>query len=51
MNKIFNMVGLIMGYFVHDSSYVDENVTLGEGTKVWHFSHIQKVLASEKIAL
>lgn len=26
--------------FVHESSYVDENVTLGSGTKVWHFSHI-----------
>ena len=28
-------------YFVHDSSYIDENVTIGEGTKIWHFSHIQ----------
>jgi UDP-2-acetamido-3-amino-2,3-dideoxy-glucuronate N-acetyltransferase len=25
---------------VHESSYVDENVTIGSGTKVWHFSHI-----------
>jgi len=29
-------------YFVHDSSFVDENVEIGEGTKVWHFSHILK---------
>ena len=29
------------GYFVHDSSYIDENVNIGEGTKIWHFSHIQ----------
>ena len=29
-------------YFVHESSYVDDNVEIGEGTKVWHFSHIQK---------
>ncbi|RKY49556.1 MAG: N-acetyltransferase, partial [Candidatus Neomarinimicrobiota bacterium] len=29
-------------YFVHESSYVDENVEIGEGTKIWHFSHIQK---------
>ena len=29
-------------YFVHESSYVDEDVVLGKGTKVWHFSHIQK---------
>ena len=28
-------------YFVHDSSYIDKNVTIGEGTKIWHFSHIQ----------
>lgn len=27
-------------YFVHESSYVDDNVEIGEGTKVWHFSHI-----------
>jgi len=27
--------------FIHESSYVDENVQIGEGTKVWHFSHIQ----------
>ncbi len=28
-------------YFVHESSYVDDNVEIGEGTKIWHFSHIQ----------
>lgn len=28
-------------YFVHESSYVDENVTIGKGTKIWHFSHVQ----------
>ena len=28
--------------FVHESSYVDDGVTIGEGTKVWHFCHIQK---------
>ena len=28
-------------YFVHDSSYIDENVNIGEGTKIWHFSHRQ----------
>lgn len=28
-------------YFVHESSYIDEDVTIGEGTKIWHFSHIQ----------
>ena len=29
-------------YFVHASSYVDEGVSIGKGTKIWHFSHIQK---------
>lgn len=28
------------GYFVHESSYVDKDVEIGEGTKIWHFSHI-----------
>jgi UDP-2-acetamido-3-amino-2,3-dideoxy-glucuronate N-acetyltransferase len=28
-------------YFVHDSSYIDENVNIGKGSKIWHFSHIQ----------
>ncbi len=28
------------GAFVHESSYLDDNVTIGSGTKVWHFSHI-----------
>lgn len=27
-------------YFVHESSYVDDDVEIGAGTKVWHFSHI-----------
>lgn len=26
--------------FVHESSYVDDGVTLGDNTKIWHFSHI-----------
>ena len=28
-------------YFVHKSSYIDKDVVVGEGTKIWHFSHIQ----------
>lgn len=27
-------------FFVHESSYVDEPCSIGEGTKIWHFSHI-----------
>ena len=33
-------------YFVHESSYVDEPCEIGEGTKIWHFSH---VMAGSKI--
>lgn len=28
-------------YFVHESSYIDEDVQIGEGTKIWHFCHVQ----------
>jgi UDP-2-acetamido-3-amino-2,3-dideoxy-glucuronate N-acetyltransferase len=28
-------------FFVHESAYVDDNVEIGEGTKIWHFSHVQ----------
>lgn len=28
-------------YFVHASSVVDDGATIGEGTKIWHFSHVQ----------
>lgn len=27
-------------YFIHDSALVDEGCFVGNGTKVWHFSHI-----------
>ena len=29
-------------YFVHESSYIDEPCEIGEGTKIWHFSHIMQ---------
>ncbi|MEG2274418.1 MAG: acyltransferase [Clostridia bacterium] len=28
--------------FIHESSYVDEPSTIGNGTKIWHFSHIMR---------
>ena len=34
MSKLFNDV------FIHESSYVDDHVAIGRGSKVWHFSHI-----------
>jgi UDP-2-acetamido-3-amino-2,3-dideoxy-glucuronate N-acetyltransferase len=33
-------------YFVHESSYIDDPCEIGEGTKIWHFSH---VMAGSKI--
>jgi len=27
-------------FFIHESSYIDPNVSIGENTKIWHFSHI-----------
>ena len=27
-------------YFVHETAVLDDNVTIGAGTKIWHFSHI-----------
>jgi UDP-2-acetamido-3-amino-2,3-dideoxy-glucuronate N-acetyltransferase len=29
-------------YFAHESTYIDEDVQIGKGTKIWHFSHILK---------
>jgi UDP-2-acetamido-3-amino-2,3-dideoxy-glucuronate N-acetyltransferase len=28
------------GVFVHPTAVIDNNVTIGKGTKIWHFSHI-----------
>ena len=36
MNKITDDV------YIHETSYVDDGVSIGQGTKVWHFSHILK---------
>ena len=27
-------------YFVHPTAVIDDNVTVGKGTKIWHFTHI-----------
>ena len=36
-------------FFVHKSSFIDSDVTIGNGTKVWHFSHIlEKTKIGEK---
>ncbi len=30
-----------MDYFVHDTAIVDEGAMIGNGTKIWHFSHVR----------
>ena len=53
-----------MSYFAHPSAIIDENCQIGEGTKIWHFSHImsgavmgkncnlgQNVVVSPKVVL
>jgi UDP-2-acetamido-3-amino-2,3-dideoxy-glucuronate N-acetyltransferase len=29
-----------MSYYAHPTAVIDENCSIGEGTKIWHFSHI-----------
>ena len=29
-------------FFAHESAYVDQPCEIGEGSKIWHFSHIMK---------
>jgi UDP-2-acetamido-3-amino-2,3-dideoxy-glucuronate N-acetyltransferase len=53
-----------MKYFAHPTAVIDDNCTIGEGTKIWHFSHImpgavignncnlgQNVVVSSKVVL
>lgn len=29
-----------MGFFAHSTAVIDEGCVIGEGTKIWHFSHV-----------
>ncbi len=29
-----------MEYTVHESAYIDQDVRIGKGTRIWHFSHV-----------
>ncbi len=35
-------VAKALPYFVHESACVDDGARVGAGTKIWHFSHVQK---------
>jgi len=28
-------------YYINEHAVVDDNVEIGEGTKIWHFTHVQ----------
>ena len=32
---------MMPNYFIHETSFVDDDVVIGDGTKIWHFCHIQ----------
>ena len=39
-------------YFAHETAVIDENCNIGEGTKIWHFSHIMSnCIIGEKCSL
>ncbi len=53
-----------MGFFAHESCYIDQGADIGDGTKIWHFSHVmpkakigkscsigQNVLVSNNVAV
>ena len=40
VRKAYNLIQM-NDYYVHKSSYIDEDVEIGKGTKIWHFCHIQ----------
>lgn len=32
---------MVSDVYIHESSYIDNDVQIGAGTKVWHFCHVQ----------
>jgi UDP-2-acetamido-3-amino-2,3-dideoxy-glucuronate N-acetyltransferase len=40
MNEVTTMAVRFPGVHIHESSYVDEPVQIGIGTRIWHFCHI-----------
>ncbi|MCR4659004.1 MAG: acetyltransferase [Bacteroidales bacterium] len=33
---------MVNDVFIHESSYIDQDVVIGKGTKIWHFCHVQR---------
>jgi UDP-2-acetamido-3-amino-2,3-dideoxy-glucuronate N-acetyltransferase len=40
-----------MNYFRHETSVIDDGATIGEGSKIWHFSHIMKALIGSRCTI
>jgi len=39
-------------YFAHETAVIDDNCSIGDGTKIWHFSHIMSnCIIGEKCSL
>ena len=46
--KMVRLSGGKTGFYVHPTACVDEPVSIGEGTSIWHFSHVMKDTAIGK---
>lgn len=42
MSNANSNVAQKLGYFVHESAYVDQPCTIGTGSQIWHFSHVMQ---------
>ncbi len=42
LNKFTKIVIVVNNYFKHSSSIVSEKATIGNGSNIWHFSHIRE---------
>ena len=40
----FDGPATMTSYYVHSSAVIDVDVTIGDGTKIWHFSHVRHVM-------
>src|SRR5690606_34635359 len=44
--------GFGMSYFAHETAVIDDGAQIGEGTRIWHFSHVSpESIIGEKCSL
>lgn len=41
-NAFIKLNELGQDVYIHESAYIDDDVSIGSGTKIWHYSHILK---------